>query len=218
MASEEAKKLLDNLLIPFTATMIPGCEKALELINYALNAAEQRGREQPTCPVCLGKPISGKGCICDGSGKGEIAYLNLLKETKCHDPGLCDGCAALVKQGREEKRAEVISGVRRFADVSLSTIVRGEILAVVGIPELAPPSPAIPAVPEWATEAAREAIFQVSPAALTIPRLAGIIATHAPQPNAEAIVEAVWKYAQCLETWKRTDLAAVVNKALEARR
>ena len=38
-----------------------------------------------SCPVCCGKPISGKPCVCEGSGDAVMAYggiANILAQTE----------------------------------------------------------------------------------------------------------------------------------------
>lgn len=55
-----------------------GAESLTLLSDYA--AALERAEAGSWCPCCIGKPISGKLCICDGSNSAQVAYSNLRGE------------------------------------------------------------------------------------------------------------------------------------------
>lgn len=224
MASN-AEQLLNSLLEPMYRS-----SDQLRKIQTALDAAEQRGREQQgttnlhrhshQCSDCYDMFQDG---LSDGRSTSEVAIkqnaelMARLQETKCHDPALCPDCAALVEKGREELRQAVLGeGTSRY---------KGRREFDLGYAYDKPVSewdclqPSKQAVQEWWEKWYKD---EISTEGNGMVEAYHTYLKARPQPDAERIAEAVCNvplkhgpYGLCRD---QENITAAIKKALEEKR
>jgi hypothetical protein len=123
---EAAKKVTQGVVIPSEGQVAHHLkydehQALMELIDavHALREAGEQG--DASCPVCCGKPISPKPCICGGTGNAQDAYMNLLEEHNKPSPAEAVVREMLAELEADRKRLLAGADPTKSEDVDLLT-------------------------------------------------------------------------------------------------